>query len=190
MIYIKLFYNFLIVGLFSFGGAYSAIPFVMNMVSKFDVLDDNVISNFVAISESTPGSIGVNLATFVGTVVAGFIGAIVATAAEILPAFLIMIFITMHMENFSKIKIVNYVLSVIRPAVIAMIFVTGIYMLYHNLNLFSESFNMIYTHKVYIIAIILLAILIIYKKLCKKSLGTIFVIILGAILGIAINLIM
>ncbi len=195
MIYIKLFYNFIIVGFFSFGGAYSAIPLVMDIGKSFDVINDEMLADFIAISESTPGSVGVNLATFVGASAAGIPGAIVATFAEVLPAFLIMLIISLFLKDFLKKDGVKVVLSVIRPCVIGMIMSVGLYMvivsfhvdrlIYGEMPHFDNE-----TLKTLIITIILAIFSIIYKKIKQKSVNAVSLIIIGAILGITFNLIM
>ena len=196
MIYIKLFYNFLVVGLFSFGGAYSAIPLVMEVGKSFDVLNKDMLADFIAISESTPGSIGVNLATFVGATVAGVPGAIVATLAEVIPAFAIMLIITLFLKDFLKKDNMKEVLAIIRPCVIGMIMSVGIYMVFSSFKLGTLLYSRnlptfdLEMQKMLIIFIVLTIICIIYRKIKQKSLGAIYLIIIGAILGITINLIM
>lgn len=195
MIYIKLFYNFIIVGLFSFGGAYSAIPLVMDVGKSFDVINDEMLADFIAISESTPGPVGVNLATFVGASVAGIPGAIVATFAEVLPAFLIMLIISLFLKDFLKKDGIKVVLSVMRPCVIGMIMSVGLYMvivsfhvdrlIYGEMPHFDNE-----TLKTLIITIILAIFSIIYKRIKQKSVNAVSLIIIGAILGITFNLIM
>ena len=193
MIYLKLFYNFIIVGLFSFGGAYSAIPLVKDVGEKFDVITKDMLLDFIAISESTPGSVGVNLATFVGTAVAGIPGAIIATFAEVLPAFVIILIFTLFLKDALKNKNVKFVLSVIRPCIIGIIMSVGLFMFFENIGLISLLHGNKYEFsniKSIIIAVIILISMFIYKKMFKKSISGIKTIILGAILGIAINYIL
>lgn len=78
MIYIELFIGFLTVGLFSFGGAYAAIPLIRDVVLSYRWLDEEALTNMIAIAESTPGPIMVNLATYVGAQKAGMLGGIIA----------------------------------------------------------------------------------------------------------------
>ena len=89
MIYWELFVSFLRVGLFSFGGAYCAIPLIREEVFRRGWLSDEALSYMIAVSESTPGPIMVNTATYIGSSQAGFFGALLATTAVILPSFLI-----------------------------------------------------------------------------------------------------
>ena len=134
-----------------------------------------------------------NLATFVGTAVAELPGAIVATMAEVLPAFVIMLIFTLFAKDFFKHKKVQFVLQVIRPCVIGIIMSVGVYMLIENLmliDLYKSKDNIAVLNDFYkgiIIAILILVILILYRKIAKKSLGTIKIIIIGAIFGVVIN---
>ena len=91
MIYLDLFIGFLKVGLFSFGGAYGAIPLIRDVVLHYGWMDEETLVNMIAISESTPGPIMVNLATYVGCNKAGVPGGIIATLAVVAPAFLFII---------------------------------------------------------------------------------------------------
>ena len=87
MIYWELLTGFLKVGCFSFGGAYAAIPLIRDVVLSYGWLTDESLTDMIAVSESTPGPIMVNLATYVGASKAGIPGAVIATLASILPAF-------------------------------------------------------------------------------------------------------
>ena len=191
MIYLKLLYNFLIVGAFSFGGAYSAIPLVKDVAERFDVITKEALANFIAISESTPGSVGVNLATFVGTVTADIPGAIVATFAEVLPAFIIMLLVSIYFKDILKKNSVKFLLSVIRPCIIGIIMSVGISMFIGNLYLIDIITMKQFSHSTGKSITVFLAMLIcmfLYNKIAKKSLGAIKMIIIGAIFGIAINI--
>lgn len=91
---LNLFLGFLKVGCFSFGGAYAAIPLIRDTVLSYGWLNDELLTYMIAVSESTPGPIMVNLATYVGASQAGFLGAMVATFAVVLPSFLIVLAVT------------------------------------------------------------------------------------------------
>ena len=91
MIYWDLLIGFLKVGLFAFGGAYGAIPLIRDVVLAYGWLDDEMLTYMIAVSESTPGPIMVNLATYVGSSKAGLPGALIATAAVVLPSFIIIL---------------------------------------------------------------------------------------------------
>ena len=89
MIYLDLFLGFLKVGCFAFGGAYGAIPLIRDVVMSYGWLSDEMLTYMIAVSESTPGPIMVNLATYIGSRQACFLGAVIATVAVVLPSFLV-----------------------------------------------------------------------------------------------------
>ena len=102
MIYLDLFLGFLEVGCFSFGGAYGAIPLIRDVVLSYGWLDEEMLTYMIAVSESTPGPIMINLATYVGSSQAGILGAAVATLAVVLPSFLIILLITALLKTALK----------------------------------------------------------------------------------------
>ena len=91
MIYLELFLGFLKVGFFAFGGAYGAIPLIREIVMSYGWTSEEMLTYMIAVSESTPGPIMVNLATYVGNTQAGFWGALIATLAVVLPSFFIIL---------------------------------------------------------------------------------------------------
>ena len=132
MIYLDLFLGFLKVGCFAFGGAYGAIPLIRDVVMSYGWLDDEMLTYMIAVSESTPGPIMVNLATYVGSSQAGFLGAVVATLAVVLPSFLIILLVTALLKTALKNKYVQAVLRGLKPCVIGIVLATGIYMVFGN----------------------------------------------------------
>ncbi len=132
MIYLDLLIGFLEVGLFSFGGAYAAIPLIRDVVLAHGWMDDEMISYMIAVSESTPGPIMVNLATYIGSNKGGFIGAVIATTAVVLPAFFIILIIMVAAGNFLKNPYVQATLRGLKSCVIGVILATGVYMILGN----------------------------------------------------------
>lgn len=121
MIYLILAYEFFKIGLFSIGGGMATLPFLMDLTGKYDWFTISELTNMVAISESTPGPVGINMATYAGYNAAGVAGAIVATLALTAPAWIIIILIAKFLENFSENKHVKAAFYGIRPAVAALI---------------------------------------------------------------------
>ncbi len=121
MIYLILAYEFFKIGLFSIGGGMATLPFLMDLTNKYDWFTVSELTNMVAISESTPGPVGINMATYAGYNAAGVLGAIVATLALTTPAWIIIILIAKFLENFSENKNVKAAFYGIRPAVAALI---------------------------------------------------------------------
>lgn len=128
MIYWQLFWTFFQVGAVSFGGGYGMISLIREKILGFGWLSDGELLNMIAVSESTPGPIAVNMATFVGAKQGGIPGALLATLGIVLPSFLILLIIAALMRNFLKYKGVQGVLSGVRPCVVGLILATAVTM--------------------------------------------------------------
>ncbi|MBR5682120.1 MAG: chromate transporter [Ruminococcus sp.] len=119
---LDLFLTFMKIGAFTFGGGYAMIPLIQREVcTNKKWLDEKEISDIVAISESTPGPIAINAATFVGYRTNGFIGACFATLGVVLPSFIIISIISFILNEFKSFKAVQYAFMGIRAAVLALI---------------------------------------------------------------------
>ena len=132
MIYLELFIGFLNVGLFSFGGAYAAIPLIRDVVISYGWLGEDALTDMIAISESTPGSIMVNLATYVGSSKAGLFGGVIATFAVVLPAFIIILLIMALLKSLLGNKYMQAILRGLKPCIIGIILAAGCMMLIKN----------------------------------------------------------
>jgi len=132
MIYVDLLIGFLKVGLFSFGGAYAAIPLIRDVVLSYGWIEDEMLTYMIAVSESTPGPIMVNLATYVGSSQAGAAGALIATAAVVTPSFVIILLLMILLKKTLKNRYVQAVLRGLKPCVIGIILATGVYMVFQN----------------------------------------------------------
>lgn len=121
MIYFSLFYEFFKVGLFAVGGGAATIPFLMRMAERLDWFTQAELMNMIAISESTPGPIGINMATYAGYHTAGIPGALLATFALVLPAFIIMMLVANLLMHYKDNRTVQSVFAGIRPAVAGLI---------------------------------------------------------------------
>ncbi|ETP71341.1 chromate transport protein ChrA [Lachnospiraceae bacterium JC7] len=126
MIYLELFLGFLKVGFFAFGGGYAVIPLIRDVVISHGWLDDEMISYMVALSESTPGPIMVNMATYVGASQAGITGAILATSAVVLPSFFIILLLATLFRKVENNRYVKVILGGLKPCMIGIILATGI----------------------------------------------------------------
>ena len=128
MIYLRLFLNFLMFVALSFGGGYGMVSLVRERVLSNGWLTENEFLNFIAVSESTPGPLAVNMATFIGSTQGGILGSFVATLGVVLPSFLIILLIASALKNLMKYAPVNAFLSGVRPCVVAMILATALSM--------------------------------------------------------------
>ncbi|MBU3154358.1 chromate transporter [Clostridium estertheticum] len=130
MIYLKIFWSFFQIGLFSVGGGYAAMPLIQNqVVTIHSWLSMNEFADVITISQMTPGPIAINCATFVGTRIAGVPGAIVATIGCVFPSCVIVLFLAYLYYKYKSLFIVQGVLNGLRPAVIAMIGSAGLILL-------------------------------------------------------------
>ncbi len=184
MICLDLLIGFLKVGLFAFGGAYGAIPLIRDVVLSYGWLDEEMLTYMIAVSESTPGPIMVNLATYVGSSQAGFWGALIATTAVVLPSFIIILLIMVLLKKLLKNAYVQAVLRGMKPCIIGIILATGLYMILQNCfgNLISLSLNT----AMVIMTALLSGIYFGSRKILKNGISPIGLIGISAIMGILI----
>ena len=123
MIYLQLFLTFLEIGAVAFGGGYGMISVIRDQVLANGWLSNEELLDMIAVSESTPGPIGINVATYCGFTVSGVFGAIFATLSLVLPSFIVITIIAGLLKNFSKSKTVNNFFYGLRPAVLGLIVV-------------------------------------------------------------------
>lgn len=122
MIYFELFLSFLQIGLISVGGGYAAIPLIQQQAVEIHAwITAEEFADLITIAETTPGPLGINTATFVGIQTGGVLGAIVATFAYVLPAFIILISLALLFKRYKNISAVQGVLSGLRPVIVALI---------------------------------------------------------------------
>lgn len=180
MIYLKLFWDFFRVSCFTFGGAYGAIPLIRDMVLSNSWLSDEKLTYMIAVSESTPGSIMVNMATYIGSDQAGFWGSLVATVGVVLPAYLVILLVVTLLQTAIKNPNVQAVLRGLKPCVTGIVLATGLYMVIHNILPGGVDLSAL------LITAVLGAIMILYPRITKKKLSPIALIFCAAILGVII----
>ncbi len=127
MIYLELFYTFFLIGLFTIGGGAAMLPLIQQMVLEKGWLSEEMLINVIGISESTPGPIAVNVATYIGSSQGGFLGALLATLGVVLPSFIIILIIVKYVKKFLEYKSVEGVFKGIKPVVIGLIISVGLY---------------------------------------------------------------
>lgn len=117
----ELFYEFFQIGLFAVGGGPATIPFLMELPSRHNWYTVSDVANMLAVSESTPGPIGINMATYAGFNAAGFAGGIAATLSLVLPSLIVIVMIARFLDRFSQNMYVRSAFWMIRPAVTGLI---------------------------------------------------------------------
>ena len=188
MIFFELFYVFFFIGLFTFGGGYAMIPMINEEVISRGWMSETTLTNYIAISEATPGPFAINIATAVGNNTAGVLGAICSTIGVVLPSFIIILILAFILTKFLKNKYVQGALKGVQPIVIALILSTAITFFVKNVvfsgNQISREINFDKTS--FVIFLILGGLAIIYKKVQKKNLSPLLILLLAALLGILV----
>lgn len=184
MILLDLFLTFFEIGALTFGGGYAMIPFVREQVLLHGWLTEEELLNMIAVSESTPGPIAVNMATFVGSNEAGILGSACATLGVVLPSFIIILIVASLLKNFLKYNGVKAFLSGVRPCVVSLILGTAITLfLSVLLGIGGGDFTPNIDLKGIIIFAIVIATATIYKKIKGKKPSPILMIAISACLG-------
>lgn len=186
MILLELFWTFLQVGAVSFGGGYGMISLIREKVLQQGWLTEEELLNMIAVSESTPGPIAVNMATFVGSAQGGVFGSLLATLGVVLPSFIIILIIAALIRNFLKYKGVQAVLGGIRPCVVGLIIGTAVTMLISSLlSLKVIGDEPLPDIRGIVIFLALVGIAALVKKIKQKKPSPIVMILISAALGIA-----
>lgn len=184
MIYLKLFLIFLKIGFVSFGGGYGMISLIREDCLNYGWLTEDELLNFIAVAESTPGPIAVNMATFVGSSQGGILGAFLATLGVVLPSFIIILMIVMFLEHILKYAGVKAVLHGIRPAIVGLILATAVIMfssLIFHMDTIESQVSLDW--RALGIWIMVCIISFGYAKWKKKKISPILLIVLSGILG-------
>jgi chromate transporter len=137
-----LYAEFFKIGLFSVGGGLATLPFLYSMASRYDFLKPEDIGNFLAIAQSSPGAIGVNVSAQTGYLAGGFYGAIIAPLGLISPAIITILIVSRLLAAFKENTTVNAVFSGLRPAAAGLVFAAGfgvIALSLFSMNIFEQS---------------------------------------------------
>lgn len=188
MIYLQLFWEFFKIGLFCFGGAFGMIPLIEETVVKHGWLTEAEFFNLIGVCESTPGPIAVNTATYVGSVMGGPFGSIVATLGVVLPSFLIILLIASVLKNLTDNKYFKGFMRGVKPVVVALVLSTGSMLL-----LKATGFAGVQEFKADMVSVVILVLLVgIYfgvTYIGKKKLSAVKVILLSAGLGVVVSMV-
>ena len=179
MILWQLFNTFFQIGLFTFGGGYAMIPMIQDMVMARGWSDMQTLVDFIAVSESTPGTFAINIATFIGTEINGIQGAIASTLGVILPSFVIILLIAKNIERFENNIYVKSAMFGLRPIVVGMIGAAAISVM--QLAFLSNNQDGVIVPDMK--SIIIFGAVLVLNRVFKK-LHPIFFIIISAVFGI------
>ncbi|MBE6836134.1 MAG: chromate transporter [Ruminococcaceae bacterium] len=170
MLLLRLFYEFFKVGLFSVGGGLATLPFLQEMGARTGWFTTEQLYDMLAVSESTPGPIGVNMATYVGFTTAGAAGSVVATLGLVTPSVIVILIVALFLKNFKDNKYVKSAFYGLRPASMGLICTAAIGVVLitlFNIDLFRETGKIIdlFSFKAIILAVVLFALSNIFKKI-------------------------
>ena len=185
-IYLELFWTFFKIGAVTFGGGYAMIPLIQEAVVP-NWISEEMFLNFIAVAESTPGPIAINMATFVGSTEADFLGAVCATVGVVLPSFIIILLIVALLKYLVKYPAVQAVLRGIRPVALALIFSTGLTMTLKTLfNLENLTSIIQIEYKGIVIFLTVAAVYLGYYFWKKKFISPILLIAISAGMGMVL----
>ena len=181
MICLTLFWTFFKIGLFTFGGGYAMLPLIQAEVAAHGWLNTETLLNFVAVSESTPGPFAVNIATYVGSQLAGIPGGACATLGVALPSFIIILIVARCYEKFRASRVVSGIMTGLKPAVIGLIGSAILTM--GSAVLFPAGITAaVFATRAFWVAVV---IFLVMAVLAFQKLHPILLICLSAVLGIA-----
>ena len=179
MIFLELFYVFFLIGAFTFGGGYAMVAMIQQQVAGHGWMSTERIIDFVAIAESTPGPMAVNMATFVGMERGGILGAVCATLGVVLPSFLVILMVARCYQAFRKSKWVQAIMSGLKPAVVGLI---GTALLTVVGSVFAPEGQMLSWPAMVLWAVVAVAVFLLSRKYNK--LHPIVIICICALIGI------
>jgi chromate transporter len=181
---IQLFLLFFKIGLFTFGGGYAMIPLFRQELVTRGFLSEELLLDFIGISESTPGPFAVNMATFVGMENAGYLGALFATLGVILPSFIIIVVIARFGSKALKSKPVTHAFLGLKPVVIGLVFSVAVMLIFRQVFPAVKFTTLTFDFSVFdIYAVIIMAVVFFLLRRFKK-ISPILIIIVAASLGL------
>ena len=190
MLYLRLFWEFFKTGLFAVGGGMATLPFLNDMGGKTGWFDAGQLADMIAVSESTPGPIGVNMATYVGFTTGGIPGAVISTLGLITPEILIILMIARVLRQFRQNRYVDAAFYGLRPCSLGLIAAAGMLVVrisLFNVELFKESGS--FLDLLRLKELLLAALLLVLTRCVKplKKLHPIVFILGSALVGIVFS---
>ena len=192
---LRLFWEFFKVGLFTFGGGYGAIPIIREAVlsNPWMGVNEELFSYILGVSESTPGPIMVNSATYIGSTTAGFFGSFFATLGVVTPSFIIILLIARFLRDFMEIKTVRSAMNAIKPCVVGIILATGFYLILSGIlpqvnRVLTEGVGsfLIPEWKTLVLFGLVFLSRLVYRLWKKKVISPILSIAIAAVLGLVV----
>ncbi len=182
-IYFLLAYEFMKIGVFAIGGGYAALPFLYYIQEQYNWFSLDELTNMIAVSNITPGPIGINMATYTGFTTAGIVGSVIATVSIVFVPFLFCISIMKIINKYKTCSYINDVFLGLRPASCALLTSIALKLLYTTLSDSNSAFY--FPLKFDILSIVLFIILLIPFSFMRKN--PLLVIVFGAVCGIILK---
>ncbi|MBS7297542.1 MAG: chromate transporter [Eubacteriales bacterium] len=179
-IYLIIFLTFFKIGLFTFGGGYAMLPLIQEEVLTRGWVENADLINFIAVSESTPGPFAINMATYIGNTMGGFLGALSATLGVVTPSFVVILFVANVFEKFKTNKIVSGCMTGLKPAVIGLIG-AAVISVAETVFVAGKEYGAIFADARFYISAAIFAVMTV---LAFKKVHPIVIIIISAVIGI------
>ena len=188
MIYLQLFFTFLKVGAFAFGGGYAMLSLIGDSVLKYGWMTEQELLNFVGVETVIPGPIAVNMATYIGYEQGGFLGALLATIGVVLPSFIVILIVAAFIKNLLKYPPVKNFIASMRPALGGLILSVAATMaltVFFGIDTIN-SITFTFDWRTTVVLAVVITIPIVWKHLKKTEFSSILLVIISGILGIVL----
>ena len=186
MIYLQLFFTFLKVGAFAFGGGYAMLSLIGDSVLKYGWMTEQELLNFVGVETVIPGPIAVNMATYIGYEQGGFLGALLATIGVVLPSFIVILIVAALIKNLLKYPPVKTFIMSMRPALgglISSVAVTMALTVFWGIDTVKTK-QISFDWRSFLILAEVIVIPLVWKRLKKKEFSSILLVVISGALGI------
>ena len=188
MIYLQLFFTFLKVGAFAFGGGYAMLSLIGDSVLQYGWMTEQELLIFVGVETVIPGPIAVNMATYVGYEQGGFLGALLATIGVVLPSFIIILIVAAFIKNLLKYPPVKTFIMSMRPALgglVSAVAVTMALTVFFGIDT-VKNINFAVDWRTFVILAVVIAVPLIWKHLKKKEFSSILLVVISGVLGMVL----
>ena len=188
MIYLQLFFTFLKVGAFAFGGGYAMLSLIGDSVLKYGWMTEQDLLNFVGVETVIPGPIAVNMATYIGYEQGGFLGALLATIGVVLPSFIVILIVAAFIKNLLKYPPVKTFIASMRPALgglISSVAVTMALTVFFSIDT-VKNINFAFDWRTLVVLAVVIAIPLVWKRFKKKEFSSIMLVVISGVLGMAL----
>jgi len=188
MIYLQLFFTFLKVGAFAFGGGYAMLSLIGDSVLKYGWMTEQELLNFVGVETVIPGPIAVNMATYIGYEQGGFLGALLATVGVVLPSFIVILVVAAFIKNLLKYPPVKTFIASMRPALGGLILSVAVTM---ALTVFFDidtvkNINFAFDWRTLVVLAVVIAVPLVWKRIKKKEFSSILLVVISGVLGMVL----